>query len=134
MKKASRKSSDRKAADEETADSRRLDGNGAAGILSELFVPDLTAARAKCAGCNVTQAIGALFVYAHGMGMVGAAKHGSGFCEVRMGSPHKSIMLNNQQTRNIIAMRAVAQQTVSPRVAGALRAMLVNVDTLRLSL
>lgn len=48
----------------------RVDGNAAAGILSELFAPDVTAARAKCAGCGVTQAIGALIVYAHGMGTV----------------------------------------------------------------
>lgn len=52
------------------ADAQRVDGNAAAGILSELFVPDLTAARAKCAGCGVTRAIGVLLVYAHGMGTV----------------------------------------------------------------
>lgn len=52
------------------ADAMRVDGNAAAGILSELFSPDLTSARARCAGCNATQAIGALLVYAHGMGMV----------------------------------------------------------------
>ncbi|MFL5488244.1 MAG: DUF6510 family protein [Gemmatimonadaceae bacterium] len=51
-------------------DAPRLDGNAAAGLLSELFVPDLTTARAKCAGCGTTQMIGALHVYAHGMGMV----------------------------------------------------------------
>ena len=51
------------------ADAMRVDGN-AAGMLSELFTPDLTSARARCAGCNATQAIGALLVYAHGMGMV----------------------------------------------------------------
>jgi hypothetical protein len=52
------------------ADAQRVDGNAAAGILSELFVPDLTAARAKCAGCGVTRTIGVLLVYAHGMGTV----------------------------------------------------------------
>ncbi len=52
------------------ADSQRVDGNAAAGILSELFVSDLTAARAKCAGCGVTRTIGVLLVYAHGMGTV----------------------------------------------------------------
>ena len=51
-------------------DTVRVDGNAAAGILSEVFVPDLTAARAKCAGCGVTRTIGALVVYAHGMGTV----------------------------------------------------------------
>ena len=52
------------------ADAQRVDGNAAAGILSELFVPDLTVARAKCAGCGMTGTIGALLVYAHGMGTV----------------------------------------------------------------
>ena len=52
------------------ADAKRVDGNAAAGILSELFVPDLTVARAKCAGCGKTGTIGALLVYAHGMGTV----------------------------------------------------------------
>ena len=51
-------------------DAIRVDGNAAAGMLSELFTPDLTSARARCAGCHATQAIGALLVYAHGMGMV----------------------------------------------------------------
>lgn len=57
-------------AGEHYSDARRVDGNAAAGILSEVFVQDLTAARAKCAGCGVTRAIGTLIVYAHGMGMV----------------------------------------------------------------
>lgn len=58
------------AAGESVADALRLDGNAAAGILSELFVPDLTAARATCAHCGATRAVGALLVYAHGMGTV----------------------------------------------------------------
>ena len=60
------------------AEVERLDGNAAAGMLSELFTPDLTVARAKCAGCSVTQTIGALFVYAHGMGMVVRCQHCDG--------------------------------------------------------
>lgn len=48
----------------------RLDGNAAAGLLSEVFVPELTAARATCACCGSVRAIGALLVYAHGMGTV----------------------------------------------------------------
>ena len=57
-------------AGESVADALRLDGNAAAGILSEIFVPDLTAARATCAHCGSTRAVGALLVYAHGMGTV----------------------------------------------------------------
>ena len=48
----------------------RLDGNAAAGILSEVFVPDLTTAHATCANCGTIGAMGALPVYAHGMGTV----------------------------------------------------------------
>jgi hypothetical protein len=55
---------------ENIADALRLDGNAAAGILSELFVPELTAARVTCAGCGANGAVGALLVYAHGMGTV----------------------------------------------------------------
>jgi hypothetical protein len=57
-------------AGESVADALRLDGNAAAGILSEIFVPDLTAARATCAHCGANRAVGALLVYAHGMGTV----------------------------------------------------------------
>jgi phage tail tube protein FII len=74
MKRASKRASN--VLDEPTvaggsfADALRVDGNAAAGILSELFLPDLTSARAKCAGCGMTRTIGALMVYAHGMGTV----------------------------------------------------------------
>ena len=63
-------SDDRPMAGEELADALRLDGNAAAGILTELFIPDLTSARAMCAGCGAVRPIGALLAYAHGMGIV----------------------------------------------------------------
>ena len=56
--------------DEHAGEALRLDGNAAAGILSEVFIPDITAARATCANCGTIRALGALLVYAHGMGMV----------------------------------------------------------------
>ena len=52
------------------ADALRLDGNAAAGILSEIFAAEITAAQAMCANCGATRAVGALLVYAHGMGTV----------------------------------------------------------------
>jgi hypothetical protein len=55
---------------ERKIDSLRLDGNAAAGVLSEMFATELTAGRAKCAGCGATETIGALHVYSHGMGLV----------------------------------------------------------------
>ena len=47
-----------------------VDGNAAGGMFGELFAVDLTGARAKCAGCGAAETVGALLVYAHGMGMV----------------------------------------------------------------
>jgi hypothetical protein len=70
MKNASNQSVDEPVTAGGSPDSMRVDGNAAAGMLSEIFAPDLTAGRAKCAGCGTTRAIGALHVYAHGMGMI----------------------------------------------------------------
>jgi hypothetical protein len=61
---------DQQSVDERSGEAVRLDGNAAAGILSEIFVPDITTARATCANCGTIRALGALLVYAHGMGMV----------------------------------------------------------------
>jgi predicted RNA-binding Zn-ribbon protein involved in translation (DUF1610 family) len=70
MKGDDMRASDERAAGERTDEALRLDGNAAAGILSEVFVPDLTTARATCANCGTIRAMGALLVYAHGMGTV----------------------------------------------------------------
>ena len=59
-----------KSDDELHGEAARLDGNAAAGMLSEIFVPDFTMARTTCAVCGATRLAGALLVYAHGMGMV----------------------------------------------------------------
>ena len=48
----------------------RLDGNAAAGLLSELFACDLTTAHATCVGCGSTDSVGALHMYAQAMGAV----------------------------------------------------------------
>jgi hypothetical protein len=65
-----RRVADQQSVDERAGEAVRLDGNVAAGILSEVFVPDITTARATCANCGTIRALGALLVYAHGMGMV----------------------------------------------------------------
>lgn len=52
------------------SDAARLDGNAAAGILSEIFVSDFTIAHATCAKCGTNRPLGALLVYAHGMGTI----------------------------------------------------------------
>jgi hypothetical protein len=48
----------------------RLDGNAAAGLLSELFVRDMTGAIATCRGCGNVGPIGGLLEYGHQMGIV----------------------------------------------------------------
>jgi hypothetical protein len=63
-------SDEQAAAGASVAEALRLDGNAAAGIPSEIFVPDLRPARATCARCGTARPMGALLVYAHGMGTV----------------------------------------------------------------
>jgi uncharacterized protein DUF6510 len=53
----------------------RLDGNAAAGMLRELFVQDMTAAMATCAGCHSVGPIGALLDYGNGMGVILRCPH-----------------------------------------------------------
>ena len=52
------------------SESLRLDGNAAAGILSEIFASDMTVARATCASCGAKDSVGALLLYAQEMGAV----------------------------------------------------------------
>jgi hypothetical protein len=47
-----------------------LDGNAAAGDLSEVFTLEATSARATCAGCGATGAVAEAHVYEAGMGTV----------------------------------------------------------------
>ncbi|CAA9376937.1 MAG: hypothetical protein AVDCRST_MAG66-34 [uncultured Pseudonocardia sp.] len=54
----------------DTTSSRRLDGNAAGGALAELFAADLTAARARCASCGTTEALGAHHLYADAPALV----------------------------------------------------------------
>ena len=48
----------------------KLDGNAAGGILQEIFPFEMTLVQTTCAGCGVTNAIGELAVYMHGMGTI----------------------------------------------------------------
>src|SRR6476661_6354315 len=70
MASASNHSTDRREVADRAVDSLQLDGNAAAGVLSEIFAVDVTNGRAKCEGCGTTRPIGALHVYSHGMGTV----------------------------------------------------------------
>lgn len=54
----------------EPADRGYLDGNAAAGLLSEIFAVDVTAARGRCAHCGDENVVAAARLYPHGTGMV----------------------------------------------------------------
>ena len=47
-----------------------LDGNGAAGMLSEVFALELTAARGRCDGCGNVAALGEARAYVDAPGLV----------------------------------------------------------------
>ena len=59
----------------EPAENLRLDGNAAAGLLSEVFGPEATGAMARCGGCGTEGEVGALMVYMYGMGAVLRCPH-----------------------------------------------------------
>ena len=48
----------------------RLDGNAAAGLLSEVFTPEATAAVVRCVSCGGEGAAGGAMVYANAPGLV----------------------------------------------------------------
>ena len=54
---------------------RRLDGNAAAGLLSEVFCAEPSSAVIICAGCGATAAIGALPVYGLELGAIVRCPH-----------------------------------------------------------
>ena len=47
-----------------------LDGNGAAGALSEVFALEVTAARGRCEGCGNVAALGEARAYVDAPGLV----------------------------------------------------------------
>jgi hypothetical protein len=47
-----------------------LDGNAAAGLLQEIFAPDITTAQIECEACSTVGAVGSLRLYAAPMGAV----------------------------------------------------------------
>jgi hypothetical protein len=51
-------------------DEMHVDGNAAAGLMSEIFVKDLTSAEATCAACGATRPMAALISYGQAMGIV----------------------------------------------------------------
>jgi hypothetical protein len=47
-----------------------LDGNAAAGMLSEIFVKDMTSAEVTCGGCGASRPMASLICYGRAMGVV----------------------------------------------------------------
>ena len=56
----------------------RVDGNAIAGLLQEIFVAEVTAARSACGGCGAIEPVGALVVYLAGPGVVVRCPHCDG--------------------------------------------------------
>lgn len=48
----------------------RLDGNAAAGLLSEVFAAEMTTASGTCASCGATNVLGSAHLYAQAPGAV----------------------------------------------------------------
>jgi hypothetical protein len=53
-----------------TIEDMRLDGNAVAGLLSDVFAVEMTAALVSCAHCGATGAVAAMQVYLQGPGVV----------------------------------------------------------------
>lgn len=65
-----------------------LDGNAAAGLLQEIFLPEITTAQIQCALCNATGEVGSLHLYAVPMGAVLRCTHCEGILMRAVHSPH----------------------------------------------
>ena len=52
-----------------------VDGNAVAGVLGEVFVHEMTSARAACKGCGEVEPIGAEHVYMQAPGIVLRCRH-----------------------------------------------------------
>jgi hypothetical protein len=50
--------------------SNHLDGNALAGVLSDVFTTDVTAARARCGSCGRTSTVAEAMVYPDAPGLV----------------------------------------------------------------
>jgi hypothetical protein len=55
-------------------DATTLDGNAVAGLLQEVFAVEMTAAIGTCAGCGVSEPVGATHVF-RGAGVVMRCPH-----------------------------------------------------------
>ena len=90
------------------SDPSRLDGNAAAGLLSELFARDVTTARSTCNHCGAIESVGALHLYALEMGAVLRCP-GCGCVVLRVTLTPTDLWLDASGARSIaIPIRAVS--------------------------
>jgi len=65
-----------------------LDGNAVAGLLQEIFVPEITTALIRCQTCSSAGAVGSLRLYAAPMGTVLRCIHCDGILMRVVHTPH----------------------------------------------
>ena len=65
-----------------------LDGNAAAGLLQEIFVPDITIAQIQCEACGSAGGVGSLRLYAAPMGAVLRCNNCDGILMRAVHTPH----------------------------------------------
>jgi Family of unknown function (DUF6510) len=65
-----------------------LDGNAAAGLLQEIFAPEITMAQIQCAACDASERVGALGLYAMPMGAVLRCPHCQEMLLTAVHTPH----------------------------------------------
>jgi hypothetical protein len=70
----------------------RVDGNALAGVLSEIFVPEMTAARVACGGCGAIEPIGAEHAYLRAPGIVLRCCHCEGVLLVITRARHNHVV------------------------------------------
>lgn len=79
-----------------------VDGNAVAGLLSELFAIDMTAARITCGGCGTVSLVGEVSVYGGAMGAVFRCAH----CDtamIRLRRGRDGYWLDMQGARSLFA-------------------------------
>jgi Family of unknown function (DUF6510) len=65
-----------------------LDGNAAAGLLGEVFIPDITSAHIQCDACGSVEAVGSVRAYAGRMGVVLRCGNCAGILLRAVHTPH----------------------------------------------
>lgn len=79
-------------------DELAMDGNVLAGVMSEVFGVDVTAALVTCMGCSRQQAVAELVVYETGMGSTARCR-GCGAVVLRAAQIRSELMLDFHGSR-----------------------------------